>query len=222
MIQIEHLTFQVLEGNQKRQILNIPQYTFDEGKINVISGPSGSGKTTLLYALGGILEISSGSVKIDGTSIYDLKKEKRDHFRMEHMSMIYQNFNLFSFMSVEENILVPYFVRGLKVDKKVKQKVADYLELMNLGHIQNKSISALSGGEQQRVAIIRAMILKPSVILCDEPTASLDSENTLRFMENLIALNKEKPTTVIIATHDEKVMRFAESKIKMIDGRITL
>lgn len=123
-------------------------------------------------------------------------------------------------MTVEENILAPYFIRGLKVDQKVKQKVADYLKLMNLGKIQNKSISALSGGEQQRVAIIRSMILKPSVILCDEPTASLDSENTIRFMQSLIALNNEKPTTVIIATHDEKVMRFAENKIQMVDGKI--
>ncbi|WP_172674843.1 ABC transporter ATP-binding protein [Cellulosilyticum ruminicola] len=220
MIKIADLTFNVLEGNKKRQILNIPNYVFDEGKINVICGPSGSGKTTLLYALGGILEISSGTVTISGTSVYSLKQQERDHFRMKHISMIYQNFNLFSFMTVEENILAPYFIRGLKVDQKVKQKVADYLKLMNLGKIQNKSISALSGGEQQRVAIIRSMILKPSVILCDEPTASLDSENTIRFMQSLIALNNEKPTTVIIATHDEKVMRFAENKIQMVDGKI--
>ena len=139
---------------------------------------------------------------------------------MDSISMIYQNYNLFSFMTVEENILVPYYVKGLKVDSQIKKLATKYLEMMNLGKIHNKSINALSGGEQQRVAIIRAIIRKPSVVLCDEPTASLDSENTINFMESLKVLNKENKTTVIIATHDEKVMAYAENKVHMLDGKI--
>lgn len=220
MISITNLNFEITEGNRKRKILDIPAHRFENAKINVISGPSGSGKTTLLYAIGGILDITSGKVEVQGTSLYDLGREQRDHFRMDHISMIYQNFNLFSFMTVEENILVPYFVKGIKVDSEIKKRVAKYLEMMHLGKIHNKSINALSGGEQQRVAIIRSMIRQPSVILCDEPTASLDSENTISFMESLKTLNKENQTTVIIATHDEKVMGYAEYKIKMTDGKI--
>lgn len=221
MINIAELNYEITEGNRIRKILDISSFTFENSKINIISGPSGSGKTTLLYALGGILDISSGNVEINGTSLYELSKVQRDRFRMDHISMIYQNYNLFSFLNVEENILVPFYVKGIKIDAQIKETVTEYLEIMKLGKIHNKSISALSGGEQQRVAIIRSMIRKPSVILCDEPTASLDSENTIIFMENLIELNKKNKTTVIIATHDENVMKYAEKRIHMMDGKIS-
>lgn len=222
MIAISNLNYEITEGDRKRKIIDIQAYSFKDSIINVVSGPSGSGKTTLLYALGGILNITSGRVEINGTSLYDLDRVRRDHFRMDNISMVYQNYNLFSFMTVEENILVPYFIKGIKVDSQVKKNVSEYLNIMNLGKIHNKSINALSGGEQQRVAIIRAIIRKPSVILCDEPTASLDSENTIIFMENLNTLNKINRTTVIIATHDEKVMKYAENRVNMIDGKIML
>lgn len=220
MITVSMLSYGVIEGGLNRKIIDIPSYTFEDSKINVVSGPSGSGKTTLLYALGGILNITSGKVEINGTSLYELENAQRDSFRMDNISMVYQSYNLFSFMTVEENILVPYFVKGIKVNDEIKKQVDEYLDMMNLGKINCKSINALSGGEQQRVAIIRSIIRKPSVILCDEPTASLDSENTISFMDNLRELNKKNKTTVIIATHDEKVMRYAENSIHMIDGKI--
>lgn len=220
MITLTNLSFIVNEGDRQRKILDIPTHVFESSKINVVSGPSGSGKTTLLYALGGILSINSGKVEIDGTSLYELVKDQRDNFRMDYISMIYQNHNLLSFMTVEENILMPYYVKGLKVDLEVKKRVAKYLEMMNLENIQQKSINSLSGGEQQRVSIIRAIIRNPRVILCDEPTASLDSENTVRFMESLKLLRKDNKPTIIIATHDEKVISYSENKIYMVDGKI--
>ncbi len=220
MIRLTNLKFKVEENHKTRNILDIPSYDFEDSKVNVVMGPSGSGKTTLLYALAGILDISEGKVEIDGTSLYDLDVAKRDAFRMSHISMIYQKYNLFNFMNVEENILMPYLVRGEKIDASMKMRVAAYLEMMQLKNVQNKQICELSGGEQQRVAIIRAMIVKPRILLCDEPTASLDSENTIRFMENLCMLNKEKKTTIIIATHDEKVEHYQEGKIEMLDGKI--
>lgn len=220
MIKVSNLSYEITEADKLRRIIDIEAYSFEESKINVISGPSGSGKTTLLYALGGILDITSGEVEINNISLYNLDKAKRDQFRMDNISMVYQNYNLFSFMTVEENILVPYFIKGIKVDSQIKKEIVEYLDMLNLGRIQHKSINSLSGGEQQRVAIIRAMIRKPCVILCDEPTASIDSVNTINFMENLKVLNKKNKSTVIIATHDEKVMKYAENIVNMEDGRI--
>lgn len=220
MITMTDLSFEVNEGDKQRTILDIPFHVFESSKINVVSGPSGSGKTTLLYALAGILSINSGKVEIDGTSLYELMKDQRDNYRMDYISTIYQNHNLLSFMTVEENILMPYYVKGLKVDDQVKKRVAKHLEMMNLENIQHKSINSLSGGEQQRVSIIRAMIRNPRVILCDEPTASLDSENTVRFMESLKLMRKDNKPTIIIATHDEKVIGYSESNIYMVDGKI--
>lgn len=222
MITVTQLNYEITEGEEKRKrkIIDIPEYTFKASKISVVSGPSGSGKTTLLYALGGILNITSGKILVNGISLYDLPNEKRDSFRMDHISMIYQNYNLFSFLTVEENILVPFLVKGIKINNKIKKQVQDCLEMMNLGNFNDKSVNSLSGGEQQRVAIIRSMIRKPDVLLCDEPTASLDSENTINFMDNLKEMNKINKTTVVIATHDEKVMQYAENWVKMKDGKI--
>lgn len=220
MIKISDLKFDIKEGNSVRRILDIEDLSFKDSKINVVSGPSGSGKTTLLYALAGILNINEGKVFYNETSIYDLNIEQKDKFRMDNISMVYQNYNLFSFMNVEENILVPYYVRGKKIVDEVLQEVNSLLSVMKLENINQKPINALSGGEQQRVAIIRSIIGKPRVILCDEPTANLDSENTLILMERLVELNKKSKTTIVIATHDEKVMKYAENHIHMVDGTI--
>lgn len=220
MITVTDLVFTINEGNSKRVVLDVSKEVFDDTKINVLSGSSGSGKTTLLYALGGILAIDSGEVNIDGISLYNLKRDERDKYRLANISMIYQNHNLLSFLSVEENILLPYYIKGKKVTQAVKDQVKEYLSLLDLENLQYKGIDSLSGGEQQRVTIIRSMISDPKVILCDEPTASLDSNNTIKFMESIKLLKTKRQLTIIIATHDEKVMQYADRNIHMVDGKL--
>ena len=135
------------------------------------------------------------------------------------MSMIFQNLNLFGFMNVEDNILVPMYLNRKKIDMQIKDEVAYYLDLMKLGQIQDRPIQSLSGGEQQRVAIIRALIMNPKVVLCDEPTASLDSENVEMFMETLDRIKKEDSTFVIV-THDQRVFKHGDHRINIVDGKL--
>ena len=126
--------------------------------------------------------------------------------------------NLFDFMNVEDNILVPYYLRKQKISMKVRRQIGEYLDLLNLGQIQKKQISALSGGEQQRVAVIRAIVSAPQLILCDEPTASLDSKNVYIFMEALLKLQRESRSTIVIVTHDQQVYDYGDEKIQIVDG----
>ena len=215
---VQNLTYTVQEAGKDRMILNHINCSFEKGKIYTISGPSGSGKTTLLYAMAGLLDHVQGEVRIGDTELLTERRRTRDRIRLEKIGIVFQNLNLFDFMNVEDNILVPYYLRKQKISMKVRRQIAEYLDLLNLGQIQKKQISSLSGGEQQRVAIIRAITSAPQMILCDEPTASLDSENVYIFMEALLKLQRESRSTIIIVTHDQRVYDYGDEKIQIVDG----
>lgn len=215
---VQNLTYTVQEAGKDRMILNHINCSFEKGKIYTISGPSGSGKTTLLYAMAGLLDHVQGEVRIGDTELLTERRRTRDRIRLEKIGIVFQNLNLFDFMNVEDNILVPYYLRKQKISMKVHRQIAEYLDLLNLGQIQKKQISSLSGGEQQRVAIIRAITSAPQMILCDEPTASLDSENVYIFMEALLKLQRESKSTIIIVTHDQRVYDYGDEKIQIVDG----
>ena len=215
---VQNLTYTVQEAGKDRMILNHINCSFEKGKIYTISGPSGSGKTTLLYAMAGLLDHVQGEVRIGDTELLTERRRTRDRIRLEKIGIVFQNLNLFDFMNVEDNILVPYYLRKQKISMKVRRQIAEYLDLLNLGQIQKKQISSLSGGEQQRVAIIRAITSAPQMILCDEPTASLDSENVYIFMEALLKLQRDSKSTIIIVTHDQRVYDYGDEKIQIVDG----
>lgn len=212
------LNYTIQEAGKERRILKDVNYDFEQGKLYTISGPSGSGKTTFLYAISGLLDSVQGSVKVGDVEILKEKRRVRDCIRLEQIGMIFQNLNLFDFMNVEDNILMPYYLRNQKISMDVYRQIGDYLDQLNLGQIQKKQISALSGGEQQRVAIIRAIVSKPQVILCDEPTASLDSRNVHIFMEALLKLQRKSKSTIIIVTHDQRVYNYGDKKLQIMDG----
>ncbi len=218
---VSNLTYTIQEAGKDRTILKNINYYFEPGKIYTISGPSGSGKTTFLYAITGLLDQVQGSVKIGEREILQEKRQVRDQIRLNQIGMIFQNLNLFDFMNVEDNILIPYYLRKQKVPMAVHRQIACYLEQLNLGQIQKKQISFLSGGEQQRVAIIRAIIANPQIILCDEPTASLDSWNVRVFMEALLTLQRESGSTIVIVTHDQRVYEYGDCQIRMTDGELS-
>lgn len=218
---VRNLIYTVKEAGKDRMILHHIDCAFEKGKIYTISGPSGSGKTTLLYAMAGLLDQVQGEVRIGETEILREKRRVRDQIRLEKIGIVFQNLNLFDFMNVEDNILVPYYLRKQKISMKVRRQISEYLDLLNLGQIQKKQISALSGGEQQRVAIIRAIVAAPEMILCDEPTASLDSENVYIFMEALLKLQRESGSTIVIVTHDQRVYDYGDEKIQIVDGRLS-
>ena len=215
---VENLTYTIQEAGRDRCILKNINYDFEQGMIYTISGPSGSGKTTFLYASAGLLDRVQGRVKIGDTEILAQKRSVRDRIRLNQIGMVFQNLNLFDFMNVEDNLLMPYYLRKQKIPMLVHRQIQEYLDQLNLGQIQKKQISALSGGEQQRVAIIRAIVSKPQIILCDEPTASLDSQNVHIFMEALLKLQRESRSTIIIVTHDQRVYDYGDKKIQIMDG----
>ncbi|MBQ2800403.1 MAG: ABC transporter ATP-binding protein [Lachnospiraceae bacterium] len=219
-ISMKNVSYSITEGERNRKLLKNVTTDFEGGKITVISGPSGSGKTTLLYAMAGLLDRVEGEIHIGNTDINKLSAKEKAAIRLENISIIFQNLNLFSFMNVEDNILVPLYLKNRTVTEETRKKIAHYLDLMCLGQIQEKKISNLSGGEQQRVAIIRALIDDPEVVLCDEPTASLDSENTHQFMETLVKISRESGAAIIIVTHDARVFAYGEEKVTMVDGEL--
>ncbi len=222
LIKLENVSYTVQEGSDKRKILDNITYCFDKGKITTISGPSGSGKSTLLYALAGILDITNGKIEINNVDLHKMSSNLRDDFRLNNISLIFQNLNLMSCLSVEDNILIPLHLKKRPVTKAKRMRLAEYLDLMELGQIQKRNINTLSGGEQQRVAIVRALIDNPTLILCDEPTASLDRKNAEVFMKTLVKIVQEIETTIIVVTHDENIFKYGDDKIYMTEGKLDI
>lgn len=220
-IELKNVNYFIDDCGKKRILLDNINYTFKENELTVISGPSGSGKTTLLYAIAGLLENVEGDIMIDTFNILKEKSKSRDLYRLENISMIFQNLNLFSFMNVQDNILVPFYLKNKKISHKEINKLNKLLDMMKLTGINKKLIPSLSGGEQQRVAIIRALIDNPKFVLCDEPTASLDEENVKMFMDCLQHLRNEIKSTFIIVTHDERVIKYADTHVVINDGKLS-
>ncbi len=217
-VELSHVSYSIQDGEGERDILRGIDYAFTENTITTISGPSGSGKTTLLYAVAGLLDTVRGEVLIDGNSLYQLKEKDRDTFRLHHLSFIFQNLNLFSFMDVKDNILMPFYVKKKRVGPSVLEKVEEVLRRLNLPQILGKPINALSGGEQQRVAIARALIDEVDILLCDEPTANLDGENTEVFIQSLREIEGDLGSTIIIASHDRRVVEGIGNNIRLESG----
>lgn len=183
-----------------------------------IIGPSGSGKSTLLHILGGVDVPTSGQVIINDTDISTLDETALAVFRRRQIGLIYQFYNLIPILTVEENLTLPLLLDGRKPDKKIIQNLVERLGLsQRLNHLPNQ----LSGGQQQRVSIGRALINNPALMLADEPTGNLDSENSREIVALLRHFNKEFKQTVIIITHDEKIAMSADRIISIEDGKIT-
>lgn len=222
-IVVSNLNFFLADGENERKILDDITLSLDSGKVNVIFGPSGSGKTTLLYALSGMLDsIHSGEIFINGVDIYKLNKYQRDCFRLNNIGIVFQNFNLFDYMSIEENILMPIYANNEKPNIQHKEKMNSLIRLLNIESCVNKSVSALSGGEQQRVAIIRAFINSPKLVICDEPTANLDRENSNIFYNKIRSIAYDENCSVIIVSHDELAKINSDFCIELIDGKVNL
>lgn len=203
--------------NNKVVALDNVNIEVNKGEFVAVIGASGSGKSTLLHQLGGVDRPSSGKVLIDDKDIYKLDETKLAIFRRRNIGFVFQSFNLIPVLTVDENIKMPALLDHQEVDEEY------YKDLMkNLGLEQklNSLPSELSGGQQQRVAIARALINKPSIILADEPTGNLDSENSKEIMEMLKYSIKKYNQTAIVITHDLKIAEETDRIIKIKDGRV--
>ncbi|MCP4750702.1 MAG: ABC transporter ATP-binding protein [Proteobacteria bacterium] len=191
----------------------------DEGEFTGIIGPSGSGKTTLLNIMGSLDKPSHGQVSFMGNDITHLAANKSATLRSEGIGFIFQTYNLLPVYTVYENLELPLILLKMSSVEK-KKAIMESLEWVGLTEKKNSKPSQLSGGQCQRVAIARAMVKKPRVILADEPTANLDSENSHIILKTMEKINRESKTTFIFSTHDDKVIGYLKRKITLVDGSI--
>lgn len=206
------------KGETRVDALKDVSLDIEQGEFVAIVGPSGSGKSTLMHILGGVDVPTSGLVNIAGTDIGKLDENKLAIFRRRNIGLIYQFYNLIPILNVEENMTLPILLDGKKPDKELLKDLVDKLGLSDrLSHLPNQ----LSGGQQQRVSIGRALMNHPALLLADEPTGNLDSENSKEIISLLRKFNKENNQTVIVITHDEKIALSADRVVTIEDGRIT-
>jgi len=202
------------------EVLKNINFSVAEGEFLAIQGPSGAGKSTLLHILGGLDNPTSGKVYFEGTSLYGLDENALAGFRNRKVGFVFQFFHLLPELNALENVLLPSILKSWWERKKNLGQATALLERLGLAQRLTHRPLALSGGEQQRVAIARALINKPRLLLCDEPTGNLDSENGKNILRLLIDLNRNEKITIIMVTHDREIASGAGRTIHLKDGAI--
>ena len=205
------------KGETKVVALDNVSFSVEKGEFVAIVGASGSGKSTLLHLLGGVDRPTKGEVWIDSKNIYELSDDNLAIFRRRQVGLIYQFYNLIPILNVVENISLPMNLDNRTVDPK---KLKELINLMGLNGRENHLPNELSGGEQQRTSIARAMITNPSIILADEPTGNLDTKASEEIVNLLKKSNKEFNQTIIMITHNLELAKEASRIIKINDGQI--
>ncbi len=202
------------------EVLKDINFTVGKSEFLAIQGPSGAGKSTLLHILGGLDNPTTGAVYFEGADIYALDENERAAFRNRKVGFVFQFFHLLPELTALENVLLPSILRSWWARKKNLEFARQILDRLGLSQRLGHKPQALSGGEQQRVAIARALINRPQLLLCDEPTGNLDSENGENILQLLTELNRSEKITVIMVTHDKDIAKGAERIIHLKDGII--
>jgi putative ABC transport system ATP-binding protein len=217
MLELKNVSKSYFEGNSKHFVLNDLELNVQNGEIIILLGKSGSGKSTLLNVISGIDIPESGVVSIDGTDITKLSEKNRTLVRRNKIGFIFQFFNLIPTLTVNENLLLPLELTGTNQrDEKVKA----ILKEVGLGDRANTYPDRLSGGEQQRISIARALIHNPDIVLADEPTGNLDYETGLQIVDLLDRVVKKKGKTMIMVTHSKDVVGLADKIFSLKDGKL--
>jgi ABC-type lipoprotein export system ATPase subunit len=217
IVDIKKLTKTFSDGSTKLHVLKDINLQIDKGSIITIKGPSGSGKSTLLSIIGTLDNADSGELLISGISIQE--NTNIDKLRNKSIGFVFQFHNLISELTLEENVSLPKMIAKEQLDK---DKLIELFEYFDLKDRMNSFPNDLSGGEKQRVAVMRAVVNNPSIIIADEPTGNLDKENALKMMSLFQKLNTEKKLTIIIATHDDDVFNIGHKKYQLVDGYLDL
>ena len=220
VLQGEGLTKQFRSGDLVVEALRGVDITINEGEVVAIIGPSGSGKSTLMGILGGLDTPTQGSLQVEGVEITKMGENRLADIRNEYIGFVFQQFNLMPTLTAAENVALP--VQFSRKKRFVpKSRAVELLTSFGLQDRLNNLPSQLSGGEQQRVAIARALANDPPLLLCDEPTGALDTENGDRVMDTLYQAQKDSHTAIVIVTHDPRVAARANRTLVMTDGRFT-
>lgn len=206
-------------GRNALKVLNGISLNIKKGEIISIAGPSGAGKSTLLNMIGCLDAFQSGRVTILGKDISNLSVEDLAGFRNRHIGFIFQMHYLLSEFNALENVMIPLLIRRTR-KSTAKKNALEIIEKFNLLNRADHKPTELSGGECQRIAVARALVTNPDIILADEPTGNLDSENSELLMKTLLEVASENGTTILVVTHDRDIASMTESTITLVDGKI--
>lgn len=204
MISLQNIDFSYRDSSFK---FNIPKLEIEHGSKTAIVGPSGSGKTTFLNLLSGISTPDTGEILIASSKISGMSDSARRDFRISNIGFIFQEFELIEYLNILENILLPYLInKSMKLDSSVRDRAVKLAESMNLDSMLKRNVGRISQGEKQRVAICRALLINPGVILADEPTGNLDPDNKTRIIEILFEQTTISSATLLMVTHDHSLL----------------
>lgn len=217
MIKAAGLKKYYVTDNYEVHALDGVSLSVEEGEFLAIIGTSGSGKTTLLQILGGLDEPTAGGVWIRGNSLKDMTEDERTIFRRRNIGFVFQQYNLIPVINVYENIVLPLRRDGAEIDEKLLE---DIVRTLKIGEKLENLPEELSGGQQQRVAIARALMVKPAVLLCDEPTGNLDSVTSMEVISLLKTCAARFHQTVIVVTHQEAIAQMADRILRVEDGKL--
>lgn len=219
MIKLKEITKDFYDGDVSVNVLKATDLSIEAQEFVAIVGPSGSGKSTLLTIIGALQNPTSGSVKIDGEDISDLDAKDAADLRFRSIGFILQGSNLVPFLTVYEQFQMKMKQATIKDYDKT---IDDMLEVLGIDDLRHKYPDEISGGERQRLAVGLALILKPQIILADEPTASLDSEKAYQVVELLSSISKKQDASVIMVTHDKRMLSYCNRVFTMDDGLLSL
>lgn len=217
MIKAAGLKKHYVTDNYEVHALDGVSLSVEEGEFLAIIGTSGSGKTTLLQILGGLDEPTAGGVWIRGNSLKDMTEDERTIFRRRNIGFVFQQYNLIPVINVYENIVLPLRLDGAEIDEKLLE---DIVRTLKIGEKLENLPEELSGGQQQRVAIARALMVKPAVLLCDEPTGNLDSVTSMEVIALLKTCAARFHQTVIVVTHQEAIAQMVDRILRVEDGKL--
>jgi putative ABC transport system ATP-binding protein len=221
LIEVRNMTKSYkLQGGETIEVLHNVNFDIDDGSFTIIYGPSGSGKSTLLNAIIGLDAPTYGSVTYDGEDLYTMSSNERAQFRASTMGMVQQTNNWVKSLTVQENVALPLHFTGIDHAAAMKEALS-VLRHIGMDVHAKKYPSILSGGEQQRVAMARALVNNPAYIVADEPTGNLDSKNSDDLINLLRTLNKEYESTIVLVTHNLEYLSIGDKLLLMQDGRVT-
>lgn len=217
ILKVENVSKIYGKGEAKVIALNNISFEVEEGEFIAVVGPSGSGKSTLLHTVAGLEKPTKGNVYLYNKNMYKMTKKELTILRREKIGIIYQFYNLIPTLNVEENILLPIELDRKKIDKERLEKI---LKFLNIDNRKNHLPNELSGGQQQKVAIARALMINPKIILADEPTGNLDTKSSNEIVQLLKKANEEYKQTIIMITHNLEIANLANRIIRIEDGKI--
>ncbi len=221
IIELKHVN-KIFGTEIKNQVLYDINLAFEEGSFNSMIGQSGSGKSTLLNIIGTLDQASSGEVLIENQQLSKMTANQLADYRNQTIGFVFQFHYLLPEFTAIENVLIPYLIRNGKVNKDIINRANELLEYVGLNKVKNYQVNKMSGGQQQRTAIARALINNPKIILADEPTGNLDSDTTESIYDLLRSINEDNKTTFLIITHDRRVAEKTDRIVEIKDGRVYL